>query len=108
MCQKFSSNGPGKYTPPQLVLKYIFSSVRLTPQWNHHHIGAHCFFATLYHLPHLRGQSLYKVFQPSRHLHLFFPDTLDGSVKSGAVAIVVFADRKEALEVIAGLVETEC
>ncbi len=56
---------------------------------------------------HLRRQSMAVVFQPPSAVHTAVPDLLDRTIVCSAITVIIFAERKEAFEVIASAVEAK-
>ena len=73
----------------------------------HKHIPADDLLAALAHLDHLGFQAADEVIEPTGHIHAVISHALDRLVKCRPVAIVVFADGEQPLEVVSSLVETE-
>ncbi len=72
------------------------------------HVASDHPFPPLPDLHQLGGQSGHEVLQPSGHVHVALPDSLDRPVEGGPGPVVVFADGEQALEVIARAVQTQC
>ena len=71
-------------------------------------IPADNLLTTLFDLDHLGFQAGNEVVEPASHIHSIFTHTLDRSIKGRTVAIIIFADGEQSLEVIPSLVEAEC
>ena len=73
----------------------------------HQNITTDNLFTALFNFDHLRFKAGCEKIKPNGHVHSFFPNALDGSIKCRTVPIVVFTDGKQALEVVSGLVEAK-
>ena len=73
----------------------------------HQDVPADCPFSTCLHLVELGRQPCGEELKPARAIHVLFANSLDRPIEGGPIPVVVFADGKEALEVVSGLVQTE-
>lgn len=71
-------------------------------------IPADSMFPTLPDFGKLGAQAFHKKLQPTGHVHIVFPDTLNRSVECGPIPVIVFTDCEQPFEVIPSPVKTQC
>ena len=56
----------------------------------------------LFDLGKLGAQAFNKRLQPTGHIHVVFPDTLNCLVECGTISVIIFTDGKQPFEIVSG------